>query len=146
MFIRDLTNADELPLLGESLRFAAQRQRIVAHNIANIDTPDFRPLDVSVGGFQRTLERAVEERRDRWGGFRGDLEMRQTPELRRNAHGLLDLRPQETGGNILFHDRNNRSLERLMQDLQENNAAFSVTVELMRSKMEQLRTAVDQTR
>ena len=155
MFIRDLTNADELPALEQSLRFAAQRQKVIAHNIANIDTPDFRPVDVSISGFRESLSRAVDERRERWGGgSRGELEWRQTSELRKAPGGLLEIRPSArssagaggAGDNVLFQDRNNRSLERLMQQLQENTAQFSLTTELMRAKMDLLRTAIDQTR
>lgn len=146
MFIRDLVTADELPVLEQSLRFAAQRGAVIAHNIANIDTPGFQPLDVSIGGFQESLSRAVDARGERWGGRRGDLEWGETRELRRNSRGLLEVNPTRTGDNILFHDRNNRSLERLMQQLQENTAAFTTTTELMRAKMGLLRTAVDETR
>ena len=146
MFIRDLVNADELPVLGQSLRFAAQRQRVLAHNIANIDTPNFQPVDVSVGGFQKSLSEAIDARREKWGGTRGDLEWGETRELRRNRRGLLELNPTQQGDNILFHDRNNRSLERMMQQLQENMAEFATTTELMKAKMDLLRTAVEQTR
>ena len=146
MFIRDLVTADELPALEQSLRFSAQRQRVIAHNIANIDTPNFQPLDVSISGFRETLGRALEDREKAWGGKRGALELRETRELKRNDRGLLELRPSTEGDNILFHDRNNRSLERLMQQLQENTAEFTTTTELMRAKMDLLRTAVDETR
>ena len=146
MFIQDLVNADELPVLEQSLRFAAQRQKILAHNIANIDTPGFRTLDVSPGGFQRSLAKAIDARRDQWGGTRGELEWAQTTELRKNSRGLLELKPTPTGDNILFHDRSNTSLEELMQGIQENTAAFALSAELMRAKMDLLRTAVDQTR
>lgn len=146
MFIRDLVNADELPVLEHSLRFAAQRQQILAHNIANIDTPGFRTLDASPAGFQQSLAKAIDARRDRWGGTRGDLEWAQTTELRKDRRGLLELKPSPTGDNILFHDRRNASLEELMQGIQENTAAFALSAELMRAKMDLLRTAVDQTR
>ncbi len=146
MFIRDLVSADELPVLEQSLRFAAQRARVIEHNIANIDTPNFQPLEASVEGFQASLARAVEDRQERWGGRRGELEWSETRELRKNSRGLLEVRPQGHGDNILFHDRNNRSLERLMQQLQENTAAFTATTELMRAKMDLLRTAVEETR
>lgn len=146
MFIRDLVNADELPVLEQSLRFTAQRQRVLAHNIANIDTPNFQPLDVSIDGFRKSLSKAIDARQQRWGGVRGDLEWRETRELKRNSRGLLEINPTRNGNNILFHDRNNRSLERMMQQLQENTAEFSVTTELMRAKMGLLKTAIEQTR
>ncbi len=146
MFIRDLVTADELPALEQSLRFSAQRQRVIAHNIANIDTPGFQPLEVSVGGFRESLAKAVEARQERWGGHRGELEWSETRELRKNVRGQLEITPSGHGDNILFHDRNNRSLERLMQQLQENTAEFTTTTELLRAKMSLLRSAVEETR
>ena len=146
MFIRDLVNADELPVLEQSLRFAAQRQQVLAHNIANYGTPGFQPTDVSVDGFQRSLSKAIDARQERWGGGRGELEWSTTTQLKKNSRGELVLQPVTTNQNILFHDRTNASLERLMQGIQENTADFALTAELMRAKMDLLRTAVTETR
>ena len=142
MFIRDLVTADELPALEQSLRFSAQRQRVIAHNIANIDTPNFQPLDVSISGFRETLGRALEDREKAWGGKRGALELRETRELKRNDRGLLELRPSTEGDNILFHDRNNRDLERIMQDLAENTLAHNAGLELLKSEFDLLEMAI----
>jgi flagellar basal body rod protein FlgB len=56
----------------------------------------------------------------------------------------LQLTPQTPSGNILFHDRNNRDLERNMQALAENSAYFRTSAELLRSRFELLRTAISQ--
>ena len=142
MFLRDLTSADALPVLEASVRFAAQRQGVIAHNIANIETPDFRPLDAPVGEFQSALRDAVERRNRDFGGVRGELEWRESENLRLNSRGELQLTPAEPSRNILFHDRNNRDTERLMQDLVENTVGFRASVELLRSRTELLRTAI----
>ncbi|MDX2146082.1 MAG: flagellar basal body rod protein FlgB [Planctomycetota bacterium] len=141
--ISELANAGAMPSLELTLRFAAQRQRILAHNIANVNTPNFRPLDVSVTGFQRELREAIEQRRARSGGEQGRLELRQTQELRTDGGGLT-LNPTTPADNILFHDRNNRDLERMMQDLAENAMAFRVASDLLKSRQELLRTAISQ--
>lgn len=142
MFITDLVTADAIPTLEASLRFAAQRQKLINYNIANISTPDFRPVDVSVRGFQETLADAVDRRRAATGGQSGELDWRETRELRRAADGGMRLVPRETGRNILFHDRNNRDLEGLLQDLVENTATHRIAADLLRSRYDLLRSAM----
>ncbi|VAX40592.1 hypothetical protein MNBD_PLANCTO03-1637 [hydrothermal vent metagenome] len=144
MFIKQLTNAGSMPALEMTMRFAAQRQRLIAHNIANISTPNFIQKDVSVGGFQETLDRAIRERRARTGGMRGDLDWRETEELRRGRDGELQLTPTTPGDGVLFHDRNNRNVERLMQSLIETTSAFRTAAELHRSQKMLIDMAITQ--
>ena len=144
MMIRDLVTADAIPTLAASMRFAAQRQPLIAHNIANISTPEFRPTDVDPKTFQKTLAKAVESRRQEYGGVRGELRIEESREIRLNGRGDLELRPREIGENILFHDRNDRDLERLLQDQVENVAAFRLATQLFRSRMNLLNTAISE--
>jgi len=124
------------------LRFAGQRQRILAHNIANIDTPDFRPADADPRRFQRQLAEALDRRTARTGGQHGALELRGTREVRPTPGGGLELTPRTASGNVLFHDRNNRDLERMMQGMVENASMYRVVSDLMRTKGAQLSAAI----
>jgi len=144
MLISDLSNAGSLPVLAKALQFAGQRQRLLVHNIANMDTPDFRPVDVSTGDFQASLGRAVQERRERTGGQRGSLEVEDTHEVRHDGRGGLLLTPRTPSGNVLYHDRNDRDLERSMQDLAENGLMFRVVGDLMRREQDVVRAAISQ--
>jgi len=144
MLIDQVTNAGAMPSLEMTMRFAAQRQNLIAHNIANIETPDFRPLDASPRGFQKMLSEAVDARRSSTGGAHGRLNWRETAELKRAPDGGLSLRPTTSSRNILFHDRNNRDLERLMQDLAENTQVFRTASELMRTQVNQLQRAISE--
>ena len=140
-----VTNAGALPTLELSVRFAARRQEILAHNIANLSTPDFQPLEAPVEEFRDVLRDAVRERRARTGGHHGELDWKGTRQIVRGPGGQLRLNPTTPSGNIMFHDRNNRDLERAMQDLAENAAAFQVASELLRNRMQALRGAVTNT-
>lgn len=142
MLIDEVTSAGAMPVLEATMRFAGARHRILAHNIANIDTPNFRPLDVSPTSFQAQLRKAVEERRARTGGEHGSLSIPDTREVRFLPGGALELRPRTSSGNILFHDRNNRDLERTVQSLVENVGVFRVSSELMRTFQERLQLAM----
>lgn len=147
MFIDGLTNADATPVLEKMVQFAARRQKVIQHNIANISTPNHQTLDVDVKAFQNQLAEAVEVRRDQYGGQRGDLVLRNSSQVRMvdSATGpRMELTPGAAGRNLLFHDRNNRDLERLMQDLVENASAFRVASDLLRSRMQLLRSAISE--
>ncbi len=144
MLIRDLITSDALPSLAASMRFASQRQRLIANNIANISTPDFRPTDVSPKKFQAALGDAIDRRRAQFGGVRGNLRFEETRDFRVGPRGRLELRPSPSGKNILFHDRNDRDLERMMQDLAENTASFRFSAMMFRSQMDLLNTAISE--
>lgn len=142
MFLDDVVNSGAIPALEMTMRFAGRRQALLAHNIANLDTPNFQPRDVSPRGFQRMLGEAIDRRRARTGGERGRLEWRQTREIRLDARGGMQLRPETPSPGILFHDRNNRDLERMMQDLAENVAVFRIATDLLRNQYSKIHDAI----
>jgi flagellar basal-body rod protein FlgB len=142
--ISDLANSGSLPVLEQMVRFTAQRQQLLAHNIANLDTPDFIPLDVSPRSFQAALRKAVEDRRASASPDADQVAEFETREIRRNSANQLILRPGTPTGNILYHDRNNRDLESQMKDLAENGMAFRIAADLMRREMDVLRVAISQ--
>lgn len=136
--IDGLINAGAIPALEMTLRYTAQRQALIAHNIANLSTPDFQPLDVSPRAFQEVLGRAIDRRR----AVGGELAWEETTEIRRDGRGEMTLTPRTPTGNILFHDRNNRDLERHMQDLAENASAHRIAADLLKSRYDILRSAM----
>ncbi|MBT8486208.1 MAG: hypothetical protein HKO59_13385 [Phycisphaerales bacterium] len=140
--IGGVTNADSLPVLERMIQFAGRRHRLMTHNIANIDTPNFRPMDVSVQGFQTQLGAAVDERRERAGNAGGELRLRNSREVAVGKHDELVFNPSPAGDNILFHDRNDRDTERLMQDLVENFMAFRTAADMLRNRFDLINTAI----
>lgn len=124
------------------MRFAAARQRVIAHNIANLDTPNFIARDVSVDGFRRVLDDAIGERRTRTGGMRGELRWGRSSEFERGEGGELRLSPETPGLGVLGHDRNNRDLVRQMQAMAESTQAFRVASELYKAHKRMLTKAI----
>ncbi|MDX2117361.1 MAG: flagellar basal body rod protein FlgB [Planctomycetota bacterium] len=141
----DLFSSGGMQALELTLQFAGQRQRLIQSNIANIDTPDYRPMDVSPAKFQKSLARAIAAR-EQLGGDQagGPLLLNDSREIVQQADGSIRLNPQTASGNVLFHDRNNRDLERLMQGLAENTTTYRVAADLLRSRYDVLRTAISQ--
>lgn len=143
MLIGDLIHDGATPTLEAMVRFAGARQRMIAHNIANISTPNFQQSEVDPVRFQRALAEAVDRRRGAT-GTSGPIEIRRTDEIRQEADGSLTLSPQaqNPSRNILFHDRNNRGIEELLADQAENMAAFRVASDLLKSRHDLLRMAI----
>jgi|SRR5262245_86244 len=137
-----ITSADSLPVLERLMQFAGQRHRIITHNVANLSTPGFRPLDVSVEDFQAQLGKAIDGRRDRYEPVTS-LSLESTEQVEVHAEGLT-LHPAPEAQNVLFHDQNDRDVERIMQDLVENFMTFRTAAELYRSRINLLNTAIAQ--
>ncbi len=143
MLIGELTNSGAIPTLELMTRFAGARQRIIAHNIANLSTPDFRPLDVSPTEFQKALGKAVDARRNTTGED-GAVSFTGTSQVRVAADGTVTLTPGTPSGNILFHDRNNRDVEGLMAQEAENVGVFRTSIELLRSRYGIVQAAISE--
>ncbi len=139
--IRGLLDKGAVPVLERVIQFTAERHRLLSDSIANISTPYFKPKDLSTDSFQSTLRTAIEQRRTRKNPIAGPLEVPGTREVR-FKDGLIQIRPSFTNENIMFHDRNNRSLEHIMQDLAENTMAHKAGIEMLRNEFDMLRTAI----
>lgn len=139
--ISGLTNSGATPTLEKLMQFSARRHEVLANNIANLSTPGFRPEDVSVAGFQQQLGEAIDHQRLSPTARGGELRMKDTSEVQ-VRNGRLTLAPQPTGENLLFHDGNDRNLERTMQDMVENFMAFRTAAQFMRREFDSLRTVI----
>lgn len=140
--LSDVTTAGALPTLEALLRFSGQRHRVIAHNIANINTPNFIQKDVSVTDFQESLGKAIAARREESGGMSGGLPLESTDEVEIEEDGSFRLNPTTSTGGVLGHDRNNSSIETLMRDHAENVGVFRIASELLRSRMQLMKDAI----
>ena len=108
--------------LERYLDVVASRQRGVATNIANLDTPGYRTKDID---FASALRSAVE------GGSLGS-----------SLGNSLGMEPREVSGLVERPDGNNVSMERESMLLAETQLQFRAGVELMRRQFSRLRTAI----
>jgi flagellar basal-body rod protein FlgB len=128
MFIDRLLNQGSTPLIEQAIRFSAAREKLLAEDVTNADTPDFVQKDLSVEKFQDALRERIEARRESPPGatpfsdIMGDLE-----------------NPTQ---NILFHDRSNRSIEQLMADSSKNALFHNMMIELLRKQIGQYESAL----
>jgi len=130
-----------MPVLERLVQFTEARQKVLADNVANLSTPYFKPRDLDVGQFQKVLARAIDQRRARAGDPVGPLPLEDTDQITFKPDGIQTT-AQPANQNILFHDQNNRDLERTMQHVAENALTHNVAIELLRSEYSLLRTAI----
>ncbi len=126
MFIEGLMNRGNGPLLEQVVQFAAARHNLILDNIANVDTPNYRQKDMSVARFSSMLRERVEQRR-KTGIFES---------------GDIDSSVDNPMSGILFHDRNNRSMEQLATDLAKNAMMHNLAIELLRKQYQQMDMAL----
>lgn len=139
--IQGVVNSGAIPVLERMLQFTSARHTVLTGSIANFSTPLYLPDDLDPAEFQATLRQALDERRRRPNPTEGPLNMQDTRELRFEKDRITT-RPQHADWNILFHDRNNRDVERTMQALVENTMAHNASVEMLRNEFEMLRLAI----
>ena len=109
-----------LPALEAMLTFASARQKLLAANIANVDTLGYKTRDLSEPGFQRLLERLL-------GGQEERVEFKTGP--------AADAGRVKPGGN-------NVDLEIEMSKMVRNSALHSTAASLLAQQFAMLREAV----
>src|SRR5262245_366114 len=128
MFIDRLLNSGNGPLIEASARFAAARHRLLAENIANVDTPGYVQRDLSPAKFQAMLSDRLDERASAAPGSVGFDD--------------LNAKIENPTVGILFHDRSNRSMEQLMTDGVKNALFHNMMMELLKKQFSSIEMAL----
>lgn len=139
--IKGMFNYGSMPVLERMVQFTGARQELIANNIANLSTPYYKPTDLDPAQFQAQLSDALDRRSRRPNPMRRPMDVRSEEQVQ-VREGRLQFRPRQKNENILFHDHNNRDVERTMQDLVENALTHRTGIELLKSQFDLLRTAI----
>jgi len=132
----DPTSFVKEPLLDQierALGVMSRRQQLVASNVANVDTPRYRTVDVD---FERALSRALED-----DGSRTGMAMSEPGHM---AGGAREADPvaHEVGGLPVRNDGNNVSLEREMMALRSIRGKYRVATVVARKRLQQIHSAL----
>ena len=140
MWIDRLTSSAGTHALELAARHAEERHKILAENVANIDTPDYHTKQLDPEAFQRSLREAL----DRAANDGADrLELRGEAQVSTDNAGRLQVRPvEEPAPNVLFHDGRNAQLEKLMTGVQENALRYNLAMTLLGKRYEGLMKAI----
>jgi len=126
MLIEGLMNRGNGALLEQVINFASQRHKLLLDDIANVDTPGYKQKDLSVERFNTLLNEGIENRRRTGAASFDDI----------------NLNTDYPARGILFHDRNNRSMEHLATDLAKNAMMHNLAIELLRKQFQQMEMAL----
>ena len=139
MWIDRLVSSRTTRAVELAATFAEQRQRVLAENLANIETPDYQTQQLDPRAFQSALADALDNTK------RNDnrLKLRGNAQVQTDADGRLAVTPTtEPAQNLLFHDGTNARLERVLADVSENELYYEMTTNFLRSRMQQMLNAI----
>ena len=128
MFIDRMLNQDNTPLLEQWLKFTSQRHKLIAEDVVNLSTPNYRQKDLSLSKFQNLLAERAKEANEASPGATSFEEIEGEVE---NPHR-----------GILFHDGQTRSMEQLMSDQAKNALMHNVAIELLRHQFQIMQMAL----
>ncbi len=140
MFLSTLTDRGAAPALVKTVAFHEARLGVIAENIANSATPNFRAKQLDAKAFQSSLGEALARREE---DPSRPLVLARSSQVNTDPWGRLKLTPTERPvENILFHDGTNLSIEREMAELAETGMVHELASTLLRGHFDRLRSAV----
>lgn len=126
----ELTGVDTSRLLVTAMKVAAANQKYIANNIANVDTPNYSPVELD---FQAALRSAIEGR--------GSLSLRRThpQHFEKTAQG-----PEfERLAFLSKNDYNKVDLDDQMAKLAENTGRYNVYGSLLVKQFEEVKNMLN---
>jgi flagellar basal-body rod protein FlgB len=130
MLVERLLNQGNAPLLEQVLKFTAARHKLIAENVVNATTPNYRQKDLSVEKFQAMLRDRVDHKNASPPGSVG--------------FGDIQAEVETPTRSILFHDGGNRSMEQLVTDQAKNAMMHNLVVELLRKQYSAMESALQE--
>lgn len=144
--INHIFDTSTIPLLQRAAAFAEKRHEVLAGNVANLSTPDYKMRDLPVASFQATLREAISQRQNPDSPGVGnwvyaseravDPEKLFTPDL----FQAIEAAPK----NLTFQDGNNRSIENQAIEMSKNSLMQQVAIELMTIQMNRLQAVISE--
>jgi flagellar basal-body rod protein FlgB len=132
----ELNNTKNDRLIESALKGLTARQRTIADNVANVDTPEFKASRVS---FEAALKQAI-------GADDQPLKMFKVKNaVDSPGEAPADVKPtviQETDLGRR-NDGNNVDIDREMLELSDTNVRFNALIQVMSSKMSNLRFVIN---
>lgn len=133
--IQGLFNSTSLPALEQTTAFSQRRHELLAGNIANLDTPDYRARDLSVENFESSLAEAIRTQRSP-----GSDSLASPGRLPRDS---MD-GPRRAMEKLVYHDGSDVNLESQATEMAKNQHMHNMAISLMRSQFSVLRAAISE--
>ncbi|MBA2873998.1 flagellar basal body rod protein FlgB [Thermaerobacillus caldiproteolyticus] len=119
-----------ITMLEQGLDYASLREKVIANNIANVDTPNYKAKEVR---FKTELDRALTSLKAK----------RTNPkhfEFQHDATGNFFV---ATRNDVVYnHNGNNVDIDKEMSDLAENQIYYNALIEQLNGKFNTLKTVI----
>ena len=112
-------------LLEKMMNVSATKHKVIANNIANVNTPGYKRMEVS---FEDQLSRAIQ-----------DVPVAKLTTLQPK---IVVSKDKEGSGNIR-NDGNNVNIDSEVTSLLKNTGIYNVYTQLLGKKMEMVKSAID---
>ncbi len=122
-------------ILGKVLDLRSMKHELIASNIANVDTPNYKAFDM-----------VIEEEMGKIIGGEKDLDLMRTEpaHLPGTWTNLDDIHPMvvESSQEMQRGDRNTVNIDKEMANLAENSLMYNVSAQILSKKFQELRDAI----
>jgi flagellar basal-body rod protein FlgB len=125
-----------LPALEQTAVFSQKRHQLLAGNLANLDTPDYKTRDLSLTEFQAQLKVATQPAKSNATTYvpgKGQQPITQQQALEK---------ARDVSKQILYHDGSDVSLEEQVTEISKNQSLHNTAIALMRSQFQTLQVAI----
>ena len=123
---------DAMRTMEKFMDLAVQRQALISNNLANVDTPGYKTVDVE---FNQELEDAI-------GRQENSMNVTNVRHIPIPGNGAQSASVQEVDGLIVRNDLNNVNVDREMGQLSTNALKFSMVAQLIGGKFRTLKSAI----
>lgn len=139
-----LFNSTTIPALQQTAMFTERRHELLASNIANLDTPDYRARDLPVDRFRAALADSIENAKRPSPGNANQVSGSRQTDMFGNPVQRDDLAsgPRGTMEPIIYHDGSDISLERQVTEIAKNQGLHNLAIATMRNQFAMLRAAI----
>lgn len=131
----DIVGSGGIDALEQVLIMTHERHKVLADNIANIDTPGYRTRDIDTAAFEKELAKAI---------HRSQKNNPNVGRLSLDPAGSREFAAPSKLRRLVFHDGNNRSVEDLMVEMSKNSIQQSQAAALLRNQLNLLRVVVSE--
>jgi flagellar basal-body rod protein FlgB len=129
-----LLQTNSVPLLEQVVNFSHARHNLLAGNIANLDTPGYRAVDLDTAKFEDQLRTMLASQK--LSDAEGSEATEAFAELRKpGQHGL-------EWGNLVRHDDGDVSLEHQIAQLSKNQMQHNLALTIMTNQFRLLQAAI----
>ncbi len=138
MLLQRLLSSQVVDALQWTARFSEARHRVLAENVANIHTPNFRAKGLDPQLFRRNLRDALESA----DAGQRPLELRDDAQTQRSANGQIRFEPTPHPTHLQFHDGTQTMVESLMSDVAQNALSYEMATALLRTRFDGMLSAI----